>query len=70
VLASHTALMSEPHYALDENGYVHVLSKDSTKDWVESLKDEELFCGKQYFYNVSNESFHFPAIDFALPPKK
>jgi len=65
-----TSLMTEPHYALDDNGHVHLLSKESTEDWIASLKDEDLFCGKKFSINESKDYYYFSAIDFALAPKK
>ena len=64
-----TSLMDDPFFALDENGWVHVLSNESVDECIESLKEDDLFSGKKFSINESKDSFHFPALDFALPPK-
>jgi hypothetical protein len=65
-----TSLMDDPFFALDENGWVHVLSNESVDECIESLKEDNLYCGKKFSIKESKESFNFPAIDFALLPKK
>ena len=64
-----TSLMDDPFFALDENGWVHELSNESVDECIESLKEDDLFSGKKFSINESKDSFHFPALDFALPPK-
>jgi len=65
-----TSLMDDPFFALDENGWVHVLSNESVDECIESLKEDDLYCGRKFSFNESKDNFNFPAMEFALPPIK